>query len=53
MIEKIVVNINVPIEKVFQFMVSYDKHYTEVHRDHIERVVNTKDPNLEHPDVSF
>jgi hypothetical protein len=53
MIEKIVVEMNVPVEKVFQFMVDYDKHYTEVHKDHIERVVNIKDPSLEHPDVSF
>ncbi len=53
MIEKIVVDINVPVEKVFQFLVDYDKHYTEVNQDHIERVVTIKDPNLEHPDVSF
>ena len=53
MIEKIVVEINVPVEKVFLFMVGYDKHYTEVHKDHIERIVNIKDPNLEHPDVDF
>lgn len=53
MIEQIVVEINVPVEKVFMFMVGYDKHYTEVHKDHIERVVNIKDPNLEHPDVDF
>jgi hypothetical protein len=53
MIEKIVIAMNVPVEKVFQFMVDYDKHYTEVHKDHIERVVTIKDPNLEHPDVSF
>jgi hypothetical protein len=53
MIEKIVIEMNVPAEKAFQFMVDYDKHYTKVHRDHIERVVNIKDPDLEHPDVSF
>jgi hypothetical protein len=53
MIEKIVIQISVPVEKVFQFMVDYDKHYTEVHQDHLERVVNIKDPDLEHPDVSF
>jgi hypothetical protein len=53
MIERIVVEINVPVEKVFQFLVGYDKHYTEVHKGHIERVVNIKDPNLEHPDVDF
>ena len=53
MIEKIVIEINVPVEKVFLFMAGYDKHYTEVNKDHIERVVNIKDPNLEHPDVSF
>jgi hypothetical protein len=53
MIERIVIEINVPVEKVFQFMVDYDKHYTEVHKDHIERVVDIKDPDLEHPDVSF
>ena len=53
MIEKIVVEINVSVEKTFRFMVDYAKHYTEVHKDHIERVVNIKDPNLEHPDVSF
>jgi hypothetical protein len=53
MIEKIVIEIGVPVEKVFQYMVDYDKHYGEVHPDHIERVVNIKDPNLERPDVSF
>lgn len=53
MIEKIVIEVNVPVEKVFQYMVDYDKHYGEVHPDHIERVVDIKDPNLEHPDVSF
>jgi hypothetical protein len=53
MIEKIAIEINVPVEKVFQFMVDYDKHYTDIHRNHIERVVSIKDPNLEHPDVSF
>lgn len=53
MIEKIVIEMNVPVEKAFQFMVDYDKHYTEVHQDHLERVVNIKDPDLEHPDVSF
>ena len=53
MIEKIVIWINIPVEKVFQFMVDYDKHYTEVSKDHIERMVDIKDPDLEHPDVSF
>lgn len=53
MIEKIVVEMNVPVEVVFQFMVDYAKHYTEVSEDHIERVVTIKDPDLEHPDVSF
>jgi hypothetical protein len=53
LIEKIVVKINVPVEKAFRFMVDYAKHYTEVSRDHIERVVTIKDPDLEHPDVSF
>jgi hypothetical protein len=53
MIEKIVIEISASVEKVFQFMVDYDKHYGEVHRDHIERVVDIKDPDLEHPDVSF
>ncbi|MGD0780009.1 MAG: hypothetical protein ABR954_04415 [Dehalococcoidales bacterium] len=53
MIEKIIVEINIPVEKVFLFMCAYDKHYTEVSQDHIERVVNIKDPDLEHPDVSF
>ncbi len=53
MIEKIVVDIKSPPEKVFQYLVNYDEHYTEVSEDHIERVVNVKDPNLEKPDVSF
>jgi hypothetical protein len=53
MIEKIIVEINAPVEKVFIYMCSYDKHYTDVHKDHIERVVTIKDANLEHPDVSF
>jgi hypothetical protein len=53
LIEKIVVEVKVPVERVFQFMVDYEKHYTEVNKDHLERVVNIKDPDLEHPDVSF
>jgi predicted transcriptional regulator len=53
MIEKIIIEIKVPVEKVFLFMCDYARHYTEVSQDHIERVVNIKNPNLEHPDVSF
>jgi len=53
MLEKLILEINAPAEKVFQFLCGYDKHYTEVHQDHIERVVNIKDADLEHPDVSF
>ncbi|MBX7432059.1 hypothetical protein JDV09_08055 [Mycobacterium sp. Y57] len=53
MIEQIDIEIQAPPEEVFQFLVDYDKHYTEVSEDHIERVVNIVDPNLEHPDVSF
>ena len=53
MMETIVVEIKAPVEKVFIYMCSYDKHYTDVHKDHIERVVTIKDPNLEHPDVDF
>lgn len=53
MIEKIVLEMYTPPEKVFQFFVNYDKHYTEVSEDHIERVVKSKNPDLEHLDVSF
>jgi len=53
MIEKITLEINARPEKVFQFLYDYDKHYTEVSKDHIERVVNIRNPDLEHPDVSF
>lgn len=53
MIEEIVVKINSSAEQVFLFLCSYDKHYTEVSEDHIERVVDIKDANLEHPDVTF
>jgi uncharacterized protein YndB with AHSA1/START domain len=53
MIEKIVLEIKAPPEEVFQFLADYEKHYTEVSKDHIERVVNIKNPDLEHPDVSF
>ena len=53
MIEKIVIKINASTEKVFKYLADYDKHYTEVSKDHIERVVNIKDPDLEHPDVNF
>jgi len=53
MIERIVLEIKAPPEKVFQFLADYEKHYTEVSKDHIERVVNIKNPDLEHPDVSF
>lgn len=53
MIEKIVIEIDAPVEKVFLFLCGYDRHYTDVHKDHIERVVDIRDPDLEHPDVSF
>ena len=53
MIETIVVKINASPEQVFLFLCEYDKHYTEVSEDHLERVTNIKDPDLEHPDVSF
>jgi hypothetical protein len=53
MIEKIVVEIKIPAEKVFLFMCTYDKHYSEVSGDHLERVTTIKDPDIEHPDVSF
>ncbi|HWS94401.1 MAG TPA: hypothetical protein VN306_18500 [Mycobacterium sp.] len=53
MIETIVVKINASPEKVFLFLCEYDKHYTEVSEDHLERVTNIKNPDLEHPDVSF
>jgi hypothetical protein len=53
MIERIILEIKTPPEKVFQFLVDYEKHYAEVSKNHIERVVNIKNPNLEHPDVSF
>jgi uncharacterized protein YndB with AHSA1/START domain len=52
-IEKIVLEVNAPPEKVFQFLCDYDNHYTKVSEDHIERIVNIKNPDLEHPDVSF
>jgi len=53
MIETIVVKINASPERVFLFLCEYDKHYTEVSEDHLERVTNIKNPDLEHPDVSF
>lgn len=53
MIEKIILKFNALPDDVFQFLVDYEKHYQEVSPDHIERVVNIKDPDLEHPDVSF
>jgi hypothetical protein len=53
MIEKIVLEIKTSPEEVFQFLADYEKHYTEVSKGHIERVVNIKNPDLEHPDVSF
>ena len=53
MIENIVLEIKTSPEEVFQFLADYEKHYTEVSKDHIERVVNIKNPDLEHPDVSF
>ena len=53
MIEKIAIEINASPEQVFLFLCEYDKHYTEVSEDHIERVTNIKNPDLEHPDVTF
>jgi len=53
MIERIIVDIGASPEQVFKFLVEYDKHYTEVSQDHIERVVKIVNPDLEHPDVSF
>ncbi len=42
MIETVNVEIHASPHEVFQFLA-----------DHIERVVNIVDPDLEHPDVSF
>lgn len=53
MVEKVLVEIDRPPEVVFQYLTDYDRHYTEVSSDHIERVVTVKDPDLDHPDVSF
>jgi len=53
MIEKIATEINASPEEVFLFLSEYDKHYTEVSKDHIERVTTIKNPDFEHPDVSF
>ena len=53
MIEKIAIEINASPEQVFLFLCEYDKHYTEVSENHIERVTNIKNPDLEHPDVTF
>ncbi len=53
MIETIALKINASPEKVFLFLCEYDKHYTDVSEDHLERVTDIKNPDLEHPDVRF
>lgn len=53
MIEKISLQIGSPPEEVFDFLAEYQEHYTEVSPDHIERVVEVRDPDPEHPDVRF
>jgi len=53
MIETIALKINASPEQVFLFLCEYDKHYTEVSEDHLERVTDIKNPDLAHPDVSF
>lgn len=53
MVEKLSVEIKASPEAVFNYLVDYAKHYKEVSEDHIERVVTIKDPDLDHPDVSF
>jgi len=53
MIETIALKINASPEHVFLFLCEYDKHYTEVSEDHLERVTDIKNPDLAHPDVSF
>ncbi len=57
MIEKISLEIKAPSEKVPNFFgetpEGYQTHYKDVSADHIERVVNVKNPDFENPDVSF
>ena len=53
MVERLAVEIRARPEVVFDYLVDYAKHYKEVSEDHIERVVTIKDPDLDHPDVSF
>jgi hypothetical protein len=53
MIETIALKVHATPERVFLFLCEYDKHYTEVSKDHLERVTTVKNADLDHPDVSF
>jgi hypothetical protein len=53
-IEKLSVEIKAPPERVLNFFGGdYEKHFKELSADHIERIVTVKNPDFDHPDVSF
>lgn len=51
--ETIAISITAAPEEVFGFLADYARHYREVSPDHIERVVEVRDPSFDHPDVRF
>lgn len=54
MIEKLSVEIKTPPDRVLNFFgAEYETHFKELSADHIERVVTVKNPDFDHPDVSF
>jgi hypothetical protein len=53
-IEELYVEIKAPPDRVLSFFGGdYEKHFTELSADHIERVVTVKNPDFNNPDVSF
>jgi hypothetical protein len=53
LVEIITIPIAATQEEVFRFLADYARHYRELSPDHIERVVEVRDPSPDHPDVRF
>jgi hypothetical protein len=53
LVETIAIPIAAAPEEVFGFLADYARHYREISPDHIERLVDVRDPSFDHPDVRF
>lgn len=51
--ETVTIRIAATPEEVFGFLANYARHYRELSPDHIERVVEVRDPSSDPPDVRF